>query len=151
MKMKINLERVNDKVHFRAVGANGKAVDIDGSPAIGGEDAGVRPMELLLMGVAGCSGIDIVSILNKQRQPLDKFEVTVEGERPDNVEPSLFEVINITFFLYGNIDEDKAIRAVSLSMNKYCSVSKTLEKTAQINYSVLLNGEKIAQDEIKQI
>lgn len=91
-------------------------------------------MQLLLAGLGGCSTIDIVGILKKQRQELEDIRVTVDGEREPNVEPSLFQDIHVHFTLTGNLDEDKVRKAVDLSMEKYCSVAKTLEKTARITY-----------------
>ena len=91
--------------------------------------------------------MDIVSILNKQRQLLEDFAVIVDGVRPENVEPALFEKIHMQFVLTGAIDEDKAVRAVSLSVEKYCSVAKMLDKTATINYTVVLNGNLIYSSE----
>jgi putative redox protein len=92
-------------------------------------------MQLLLAGIGGCSTIDIVDILAKQREPLDDIEVEVQGEREAGAVPSLYTHIHVHFKLYGNVNEQKAQRAIDLSMQTYCSVSKTLEKTAQITYS----------------
>jgi len=133
--MKIQIERLNDAVHLRATNEEGASLEMDGSPAVGGEDKGFRPMQMLLAALGGCSTIDIVSILKKQRQPVDDIAITVEGEREPSVEPSLFRDIHVHFTLTGNLDEDKVRKAVDLSMEKYCSVAKTLEKTATITYS----------------
>ncbi len=139
--MKIQIERLNDAVHLRATNEDGATLDMDGSPAVGGENMGFRPMQMLLAALGGCSTIDIVSILKKQRQPVEDIGITVEGEREPGVEPSLFKDIHVHFTLRGNLDEDKVRKAVDLSMEKYCSVAKTLEKTATITYgfSVLNN------------
>jgi putative redox protein len=75
-----------------------------------------------------------VSILRKQREPLEDISLTVNGEREPNVEPSLFRDIHVHFTLKGNLSEEKVRKAVDLSMQKYCSVAKTLEKTAKITY-----------------
>ena len=141
--MRIELNRQNDAVHFEAINEDGKIVQMDGGPAIGGEGKGVRPMQMLLMGLGGCSGIDIVMILKKQKQSIENFSMTIDGERQKDVEPSLFETIQVNFELTGRLDPEKVKRAVSLSMDKYCSVAKTLEKTAKITYSTIVNGEKI--------
>ena len=132
--MKIELNRKNQAVHLEAVNEDGAAIQIDGSPAVGGENKGFRPMQLLLAAIGGCSTIDIVGILQKQRQPLEDIRITVDGEREPNVEPSLFQTIHVHYVLKGNLDEEKVRRAVDLSMQKYCSVAKTLEKTATITY-----------------
>ncbi len=137
--MRIELVRKNDQVHFEARNEEGIVIQIDGSPAIGGQNLGVRPMQMLLMALGGCSGIDTVSILKKQRQEIESFEISIDGEREQGKEPALFETIHVIFKLKGKIDIDKAQKAVSLSMDKYCSVAKTLEKTARITYEVQVN------------
>ncbi|PHQ79690.1 MAG: hypothetical protein COB65_12280 [Thalassobium sp.] len=141
--MKITLEKQDGKFHYVATGTNGTEVQIDGSPAIGGEDKGARPMEMLLMALGGCSCIDIGVILERQRQTLEGMSVDIEGERVSGKEPSLFDKIHVTFHAKGDLDEKKLNRAVSLSMEKYCSVAMTLEKTAEITYSITLNGEAL--------
>lgn len=142
MSIKINLKK-NSGYHFEALNEEGHVVNIDASPDIGGKGKGVRPMQLLLMGLGGCGGIDIVNILNKQKQTIEDFEIFVEGEREKDVTPSLYKKIEIVFALKGKLDEDKVKRAVSLSVDKYCSVKATLDKTAEINYRIELNGKKI--------
>ncbi len=126
--IKIALDRVQGDFGFEARDASGHMIRIDTSPETGGVNFGVRPMQLLLMGLGGCSGIDIVSILKKQRQPIEGFHMTIEGEREAGVEPSLWQDVTIVFELKGNIDPAKARRAVDLSMDKYCSVAETLRK-----------------------
>jgi putative redox protein len=133
--MKIKLNRKNDAVHFEALSENGNTVQIDGSPAIGGENKGARPMELLLMGLGGCSAIDIVNILKKQRQVIEDFDIEIDGQRQEGAIPSLFESISVHYILKGKLDAEKVRKAIDLSMQKYCSVTKTLEKTANITYS----------------
>jgi putative redox protein len=132
--MKIEIKRVNDATHLEATNEQGNSIFMDGSPAIGGKDLGFRPMQLLLAAVGGCSTMDVVSILNKQKQELRHIEIEVDGEREQGVEPSLFRDIHVHFKIYGKVDPEKAKRAVDLSMTKYCSVSKTLEPTATITY-----------------
>ncbi|MFI5163224.1 MAG: OsmC family protein [Sphingobacteriales bacterium] len=111
---------------FIASDENGHSIKMDSSPESGGQNFGVRPMQTLLMGLAGCSAIDVISILKKQRQEVVKYEMVVSGEREKGKEPSLWQSINMEFHLYGDIDPDKADRAVDLSVNKYCSVAATL-------------------------
>lgn len=133
--MKIDITRKNSLFHMQAVNDTGNTIDMDGSPAIGGENKGFRPMQLLLAAIGGCSTIDIVNILRKQREPLEDIQITVNGEREPNVEPSLFQDIHVHFTLKGNLSEEKVRKAVDLSMQKYCSVAKTLEKTAKVTYA----------------
>jgi putative redox protein len=126
--VKIELTRIEGDFGFEAKDANGHIVKMDSNPESGGGNFGVRPMQLLLMGLGGCSGIDIVSILKKQRQRIDGFHMEIEGERETGVEPSLWKSIKIIFELKGNIDIDKARRACALSMDKYCSVAETMRR-----------------------
>jgi len=107
---------------------------MDASPTIGGTGRGLRPMETLLASLGGCSAIDVVVILQKSRQPLDDIEVEIDGHRQEGVEPSLFDRIHVHYKLRGGFEDQAAQRAVDWSMQKYCSVAKTLEKTAVITW-----------------
>lgn len=138
--MNIQLKRQNDAVHLVATNEQGQEVHIDGAPKIGGEDKGVRPMELLIMGLGGCSSMDVLSILKKQKQQIDDYEVNIKADRDTNSVPSLFTDIHVEFVLKGNVDRAKAERAVQLSMEKYCSVTKIMEETANITHSVKIVG-----------
>lgn len=122
----IQLSRVHGDFGFEATDENGHSIKMDSSPESGGLNYGVRPMQTLLMGLGGCSAIDVISILKKQRQDVIDYKMTISGEREKGKEPSLWQTINVEFHLYGTIDEDKASRAVDLSINKYCSVAATL-------------------------
>lgn len=137
--MKVHLKRVDADFNFEAANCDGNTISIDGSPTIGGHNKGMRPMQLLLAAIGGCSAIDIVSILRKQKQEIESFEIEVDGEREEVKDYSLFETIKIHFILKGKVEKEKAERAVKLSMEKYCSVTKTLEPTAQITYKVSVN------------
>ena len=126
--IQIEVNRVNGDFGFEAKDAYGHIARMDSSPETGGLEFGIRPMQMLLMGLGGCSGIDIVSILKKQRQTVEGFRMLIEGEREQGKEPSLWENINVIFELKGAIDPDKAKKACELSMDKYCSVAATLRK-----------------------
>jgi len=122
---------------FEATDANGHIVRLDTSNETGGINFGIRPMQSLLMGLGGCSGIDIVSILKKQRLTIEAFSMKIKGEREKGKEPSLWESIHIDFELKGNIEQEKAERACALSINKYCSVAETLRRSGtKITWSV---------------
>ena len=138
--MKVTLERKNENFHFELKNERGHIVNVDSRPEFGGNDMGPSPMELVLMGVAGCSSIDMISILKKQRQDITSFKAEVEGERVQVGEAKPFKDITVVFYLEGNINEEKATRAAQLSFDKYCSVSKTIEPTATIHYKVVLNN-----------
>lgn len=124
----IELNLANGEYGFEAADAYGHTVRLDTSPDTGGKNFGVRPMQMLLMGLGGCSGIDIMSILKKQRQSVESFRMLIDGEREKGVEPSLWTDIKLIFELKGKIDAEKARRACELSMEKYCSVAATLRK-----------------------
>ncbi|WP_242920220.1 OsmC family protein [Pontibacter liquoris] len=141
--MQVNLTRVDQDFHFEATGAAGVTINIDGSPQIGGHEAGARPMELLLMGLGGCSAIDIIQILKKQRQQIDSFNIKVDAARMEGQVPSLFESIHIHFILGGPLDEEKVRKAIDLSLDKYCSVAAILYKTATITHSFEVNPSKL--------
>lgn len=134
--IKIEINRLNDAFHLEAMNADGRSVHIDGSPDIGGSNLGMRPMQLLLAALGGCSSIDIINILKKQKQPLRDIKITVTGDREQDVVPSLYTDIHVHFKLYGAIDPEKARKAVSLGVDKYCSVAKTLAYRSNITHSL---------------
>lgn len=139
--MKIRLNRINEDYLFECTNAAGNTILLDNTSQ---PDAkGVSPMESLLMAVAACSGIDMVSILKKQRQEITDFSAEVEGERIQVDEAKPFKDIKVKFMLEGIIDPAKALRAAELSFQKYCSVSKTLESNVTVTYEVTVNGEAV--------
>lgn len=134
--MKISIQRLNDAVHMEASNEDGATLQMDGTGDIGGINGGFRPMQMLLAAAGGCSAIDVVGILKKQRQNPDDLKIEVTGERVKVEEYTEFKTVHIHFVLKGShLDEKKVARAIDLSINKYCSVSKTLEKTAKISSS----------------
>lgn len=137
--MKISISRTDDDFQMKAINESGNELLMDGSLAIGGHESAFRPMQLLLAAVGGCSSIDIILILKKQKQQIDSFDVEVEGDRESVEEYSLFRNIVLHFKIKGNLDHDKAEKAIKLSLEKYCSVSKTLEPTAKISYKLSIN------------
>ena len=141
--MKIHLKRLNSNYHFETRNERGDVVHLDNKSEPSPQ--GASPMELLLMGIAGCSSIDIVMILKKQQLEMINLEMEVEGFRVDGAVPNVFKRIHLKIFIDGEIPENKAIRAVDLSLEKYCSVAKMLEKTAEITSEVILNGSAISK------
>ena len=144
--MKISIKRIDDAFHFEAKNVEGRAVHIDAAEKLGGHNQGARPMQMLLMALGGCSAIDIVNILKKQRQQIDDFYIEVEGEREKIKEDAakVFTDIKIHFQFTGIIAPEKARRAVQLSLDKYCSVGKTLRLAgARIDYTISVNGESL--------
>ena len=130
---KITMERIDDHVNFKATNTTGNSIMMDGSDAIGGKGNGVRPMETLLMGVAGCSSIDIVLILKKMKQELVDIKVSVSATRIKVADATEFDTIQVHFDLWGPLKEEKVKQAISMSLEKYCSVSKMLESKAEIS------------------
>lgn len=122
--MKIVLRKMG-ACAFEVDDGRGHHVVIDGPASLGGIDAGMRPMEMFLAALASCSAVDVVMILNKQKQPLQGLEIFVEGERADAV-PAVFTRIKLRFVAQGDVAENKMQRAVQLSVDKYCSVAKML-------------------------
>lgn len=133
--MKVITKRLEAPFHFEAQNETGNAVSMDSSKD--GKSKGMSPMQLLLAGIGGCSSIDIVSILEKQRQPLEDIQVSAEAERAEG-QPAVFTKIHLHYVLKGNLDEDKVKRAIDLSLDTYCSVSKMLDKTAKISYTFVI-------------
>jgi putative redox protein len=123
---RIEIKRVDDSYAMEATDTNGHSLRMDAAEAIGGHNSGIRPMQTLLMGLGGCGGVDIISILKKQRQEIREFTMVIEGEREQDKEPSLWKHIHISFRFSGNVDIDKANKACALSLDKYCSVAATL-------------------------
>lgn len=122
-------------LQFVGEAESGHAIIMDGTPDVGGRNTGLRPTELLLIGIGGCSGMDIVSILKKKKQDVKGVEINVDGRKADSY-PQKFTEIHLEFVITGkNISEEAVKRAVQLSMEKYCSVKATLEGSAKINYS----------------
>ncbi|HVY76834.1 MAG TPA: OsmC family protein [Puia sp.] len=122
----VEVIRTDNDFAFEGKDGSGHQVHMDSSPETGGHDSGIRPMQMLLIGLGGCSGIDIVSILKKQRQQIDDFRISIDGEREPGKEPSLWKKIRVVFEVRGNVDPEKLKRACALSMDKYCSVAATL-------------------------
>lgn len=133
--VKINVRKLDQDKHMEASNEEGGSIRLDGSRSIGGLDGGMSPMQLLLAASGGCSMIDIVGILKKQRQPLEAIEVDVDGDRQDVETWSEYKTIHLHFTLTGELDETKVAKAIDLSIGKYCSVSKTLEKSSIITHS----------------
>lgn len=133
----ITLERTHGDYGFEAKDTAGHSVRTDSSSENGGQDAGVRPMQMLLMALGGCSGIDVVSILKKQKQNIEAFSMHISGEREAGVEPSLWKQVHVVFDITGDVDGGKAERACQLSIDKYCSVAETLRRAgATVSWEV---------------
>lgn len=133
--IKVEIARIDKDFHMEAVNEAGNKIQMDAGPGDGGHELGMRPMQLLLAAFGGCSAIDLISILRKQREPIEDLKITVTGDREQGITPALYTAVHAHFRIYGKVNPDKAQKAVSLSVDKYCSVAKTLEKTAKVTYS----------------
>jgi putative redox protein len=102
-------------------------------------------MQMVAMALAGCSSIDVISILNKSKQRIDRFDVEVDAARAKDQVPAVFTDMHLHFNVEGEVEPEKVRRAIELSVEKYCSVSKMLEKTATITHSFSVNGERYEQ------
>lgn len=138
--MKVSVKHIKG-MHFQGEGSSKVVTNIDTSVTAGGSGHGSNPMELLLMAIAGCSGMDIVSILGKMQVKVQKFETTVEGERASD-HPKVFKDIEVVYKFWGeSLPEDKLLRAVELSMKKYCSVGNMVDKAANLTYRIEVNPD----------
>ncbi|MGM0563120.1 MAG: OsmC family protein [Pseudomonadota bacterium] len=132
--MKVRIKWL-DNMSFVGESGSGHSVVMDGPPDKGGRDLGVRPMEMVLLGLGGCTAFDVVMILQKARQKVEDCAVHIEAERADAV-PAVFTKIHILFEVVGEgLSEKQVARAVDMSAEKYCSVSKMLEDTVEISHS----------------
>lgn len=123
-----------DHMSFVGESGSGHSVVMDGAAEAGGRNLGIRPMEMLLLGLGGCTAFDVVSILHKSRQQIRDCEVEIEAERASE-EPKVFTKIHVHFVVSGrDLVEAKVSKAVSLSADKYCSASRMLEKAATITH-----------------
>ena len=138
--MKVDLKRIDDAFRFEAQAeGSGITTYIDAAEAIGGHNAGARPMQLMLMSLGGCTGIDLIDIIRKQRQRLEDISISIEGRRAERV-PKVFTDIHLHFKLKGDLDNKKVQRAIALSLDKYCSAAAILRKTANITSSFEIYG-----------
>ncbi len=132
--MKTRITWLEDMTYV-ARSPSGHALVLDGPPELGGHNLGPRPMEMVLMGMGGCTAVDVVHILRKARQDLRGCELQVEAERADT-DPKVFTRIRVHFILTGKDLSAKHVeRAIELSAEKYCSASIMLGKTAQITHT----------------
>lgn len=123
---KMIVTRINDGFAFNAVDEAHNSMRLDIPVDQGGHGTGLRPMQTLLSALGACSGVDIVMILNKQKEAIEFFEMIIEGQREEGKEPSLWKTVHIIFKFKGTMTQEKAQKACALSLDKYCSVAATL-------------------------
>jgi len=130
---------------FVAESGSGHSIVLDGSPDNGGRNLGIRPMESVLIGLGACSAFDVVLMLKKARQNVSDCEVVLEAERADAI-PAVFTRVEMVFQVAGvGLSEKQVNRAVALSAEKYCSVSKMLEETVEITHRVEIAPGSLAE------
>jgi putative redox protein len=123
---------------FVGESGSGHAVVMDGAPDSGGRNLGVRPMEMLLLGLGGCTAFDVVMILKRGREPVTGCVVDIDAERADT-DPKVFTRIAMRYQVSGRgLDPKKVERAVNLSAEKYCSATAIMNKTAQISHEIAI-------------
>lgn len=114
---------------------------VDADESVGGKNRGPRPKALMLTALAGCTGMDVVSILNKMRMPFSRFELRVEGEVTDE-HPKVYNEVTVVYAFWGNeLDREKIEKAITLSQERYCGVAATLKHTAALRFEIELNPE----------
>ena len=128
----ITLKRIDNDYQFETIDEAGQIMNMDIPEDQGGHGKGVRPMQALLSALGGCSGVDIVMILKKQKETLDHYEMVITGERAVGKEPALWSAVHIVFKLKGTMTQEKAEKACALSMDKYCSVAATLRAAGAV-------------------
>lgn len=136
---RVIVTRVDEDYAFEAVDAIGQKMRMDIPTEQGGHDSGLRPMQTLLTALGGCSAVDVVMILKKQKEALTHLEIVIDGEREVGKEPALWKEIHMIFKLKGSMSQERAEKACALSLDKYCSVAATLRAAgATITWSVEL-------------
>lgn len=124
----------NGNLAFTGTADSGHSITIDGPPALGGENTGMRPMELMLLSVGSCSAMDVIHILNKARQPVTDCRIEIAGTRAET-DPKVFTDIHLNFIVSGDdLSEKQVARAVKLSAEKYCSASIMLQASVNITH-----------------
>jgi len=135
MDAKVTWEK---KLSFIGTGETHFNVPIGGSVDVGGDEDGFRPMELILIGLAGCTAMDVISILKKKQQDIQNFEVQINGERATE-HPKVFTSVKISYILSGrNISRDAVQRAVNLSTEKYCPAQAMFTKIMPIDQEIII-------------
>lgn len=137
--MKIYLEGTPD-FHFNSKAADGTRLEIGASKAIGGDESGFRPMQLVLAAMGSCAGIDVVNILKKSRVEFTSLGIEVEGQRKEGAIPSPFTAVRIHFMVRGGKESDlpKAEKAVSMGVEKYCSVAASLDPDIRVTHTTTM-------------
>jgi putative redox protein len=136
--MKAYIKQISNIV-LAGMGDSKHWIVMDSDEEFGGKSAACKPLELVLIGLGGCTGMDVISILKKMRSPIDDFEISIEAERAEE-HPQVFTKIRLEYHFFGkSIDAQKIEKAIELSKTKYCSVSNMLKKSVSIEYAYRIN------------
>ena len=136
-KMSVSSKLLSD-MHFQAEAGSGHTVHMDAAVGGGGQDLGFRPMELLLVGLSGCTGMDVISILRKKREKVTGYEVQVHAERAEDY-PMVFTDITVEHIVTGyHLSPDAVARAIELSETRYCGAGAMLGRTARLKHAYRL-------------
>lgn len=146
--MEMLIERVDEAFHLRATAPSGNTVETDLTVAGGGSNKGVSPLELLLVALGACSGVDVISILEKGRQRVDTFRIQVNADRDGGKPISMITDLYLVFELEGELEPARVRRAVELSLDTYCTVSRVLSATARISATYTVNGTHYDADPV---
>lgn len=131
------------KMQFQAHAGGHMALQDAKTPV--GEGSGMTPKEMVVVGLCGCTAMDVIALMKKHKQDVQSFEVRAEVQTTDKGHPAVFLNVLLTFELKGNIEAEKLIEAVHLSQTKYCGVSAMLEKAVPIQYRIVLNEKQIGE------
>mgnify|MGYP006292198721 FL=1 len=133
MNVKVDLQ---ENLKFNAQGKSGHNMPMDASESAGGDDSAPKPLEMMLAGLGGCTGIDVVLILRKMKAEIEDFNIDIEAERAEE-HPKRYEKIHLNYYIKGkNLDERKVEKAIDLSENKYCSASASLNAEITSSYEI---------------
>jgi putative redox protein len=136
----MRVHRSPDAQHTIGTDQSGNEVKMYLAENAGGSGTGVRPMQMLIMGLGGCTAVDVLLVLKKQRQQVDDFWIEIDAHRQPDTEPALWETAHLDFHFVGPVSAEKAEHAVRISMEKYCSVSETLRRAgAEITWKVIMH------------
>jgi putative redox protein len=133
--MKIYLQSTDQPARFEASNERGHTVVVEGSSKFGGKDTAPSPVELLVMSQAGCTAIDVVTILQKMKQPIENLEIISEVFRTPGQIPNIINSLHLHFKIHGAVDSSKAEKAISMSIEKYCPVSKMIDQVVKITHT----------------
>lgn len=140
--MHVTVTWEGEQMRLKGLGASGRPVLMDAGGDHGGQNQGARPSEVLLMGMAGCTALDVLTILNKKRLPLTSFTIEVEADRAAE-EPKVFTAATLIYRLNGsNLPENQVQQTIDLSLRKYCGMVNTMKKAMPISYCYEINGNR---------